>query len=204
MPDLRAHLSRILQGRVCVVGVGSTDCGDDGFGVRLAEALGKSEVRSPKAEGNPKTGAWRNGASDADSDLGYRVWRFGFGSIIVAGNAPERVIGQATDGGLDTVLFLDAAEFGAAPGSVVVLNSSDIRARFPQVSTHRMSLGLLAKWVEANGRTKAWLLAVQPESLKPGAGLTPRVQAALEILRHWLCAVLAREQHNFPRTREAA
>jgi hypothetical protein len=43
-------------------------------------------------------------------------------------------------------------------------------------------LGLLAKWAEANGTTKAWLLGVQPESLKPGAELTPAVQAILELL----------------------
>ena len=55
-------------------------------------------------------------------------------------------------------------------------------ARFPQISTHKISLGLLAKRAEANGTTKAWLLGVQPESLKPGEELTPAVQATLELL----------------------
>jgi len=59
-------------------------------------------------------------------------------------------------------------------------------ARFPQVSTHKISLGLLARCLEANGRTRAWLLGVQPESLQPGAGLTPAVQNTLKILTELL------------------
>ena len=42
-------------------------------------------------------------------------------------------------------------------------------ARFPQVSTHKISLGLLARLDRgAVARRKAWLLGVQPESLRPG------------------------------------
>ncbi len=55
---------------------------------------------------------------------------------------------------------------------MVLLNSDEMTARFPQISTHKISLGLLAKRVEANGTTKAWLLGVQPESLRPGEELT--------------------------------
>jgi hydrogenase maturation protease len=168
MADLHEQLRLILQGRVCLVGVGNTDYGDDGFGVRLAEALGE------------------------------------FASFIIAGNAPERCLGQLTEGGFNTVLFLDSVDFGAAPGAVALLNSGETTARFPQISTHRMSLGLLAKWVEARGTAKAWLLGVQPESLKPGGEFTPRVQTTLEILRDLLGEVLARVERKSIPTGEAA
>ena len=36
MSDLRLQLERCFRGRVCVVGVGNVDWGDDGLGVRLA------------------------------------------------------------------------------------------------------------------------------------------------------------------------
>jgi hydrogenase 3 maturation protease len=85
-----------------------------------------------------------------------------------------------TESAFDTVLFLDAVEFGAVPGSVVLLDASEMTTRFPQVSTHKLSLGLLAQMIEANGRTKVWLLGVQPASLKPGEGLSPRVAATVE------------------------
>jgi hypothetical protein len=53
MPDLREQLRACLQGRVCLVGVGNADHGDDGFGVRLAESL-ESEIRNPKETRSPK------------------------------------------------------------------------------------------------------------------------------------------------------
>lgn len=148
MPDLREQLEVCFQDRVCLMGLGNTDYGDDGFGVRLAETLAAAGVPD----------------------------------VIVAGTTPDRFVGRVAGGGFDHLVFLDAVEFGSAPGSVVFLNAEEMSARFPQISTHKISLGLLAKWIEANGSTRAWLLGVQPESLKPGAGLTPTVQRTLEAL----------------------
>ena len=148
MPDLREQLARCHSGRVCLVGLGNPDYGDDGFGVRLAEAL-------------------------ADA---------GASAVVVAGAAPERVLGAIADQRFDSVIFLDAVEFGGAPGSVVFLGSDQMAGRFPQISTHKMALGTLAKWIEANGTTRAWLLGAQPESLKPGGQLTPVVRRTLERL----------------------
>ena len=190
MPDFREQLRRSLQGRVGLEGVGNPDQGDDGFGVRLAEALSQPAACRPRGAGNPESAAWPN---DANTAGGFRFSRCGSASVIIAGNAPERLLGRLSDGSLDTVLFLDAAEFGAVPGSVVLLNSQGITARFPQVSTHRVSLGVLAKWVEASGAAKAWLLGVQPASLKLGAGLTPPVQATFEILCQLLGELLAHD-----------
>jgi hydrogenase maturation protease len=148
MPDLREQIQQCLQGRVCLMGLGNVDDGDDGFGVRLAEKL--------EAEG--------------------------LADVIVAGTMPERFTGTVTDNHYDYLLFLDAAEFGGAPGSVVFLNAEEMAARFPQISTHKISLGLLAKWIEDSGKTKAFLLGVQPLSLKTVQELTPTVQATLDVL----------------------
>ena len=175
MPDLREQLQQLLQGRVCLMGLGNLDYADDGFGVRLAEEL-QSEGRGPKAERSPKS----EGRGEV---LGSSCSAFGLRShVIVAGRTPERLIGRFAQQGFDHLIFLDAVDFGGAAGSVVLLSSDEIAARYPQISTHKISLGLLAKWAEANGTTKAWLLGVQPESLKPGAELTPAVQAILELL----------------------
>jgi hydrogenase 3 maturation protease len=175
MPNLREQLQQCFQGRVCLIGLGNLDYGDDGFGVRLAEEL-KSEVRSPKSEDRGEA----PGSSSSNFELRPS---FGLRSrVIIAGTTPERFISRVADEGFDHVIFLDAVEFGGAPGSVVLLNSGEITLRYPQVSTHKLSLGLLAKWVEANGTAQAGLLGVQPESLKPGENLTPAVQATLELL----------------------
>lgn len=150
MNDLSQQLLQGLAGRVCLLGVGNVDRGDDGFGVRLAEALGKR----------------------CEHDI----------EIVVAGQTPERCLSRLAEAGFDHVVFLDAVEFGGTAGSVVFLNSAEMAARFPQVSTHKLSLGLLARLIEAGGRTRAWLLGVQPGSLAQGTGLTTPVQRSLALL----------------------
>jgi hydrogenase 3 maturation protease len=145
MRDLCQQLQECLHGRVCFLGIGNTDYGDDGVGVRLAEELIHAGVPD----------------------------------VLIAGNTPEAFIGRIAEEGFDHLVFLDAVEFGGEPGSVVFLNAEEIAARFPQVSTHKISLGLLAKRVEANGTTRTWLLGVQPASLRCG---TSTVAATLEVL----------------------
>lgn len=155
MKNLREQLECSLQGRVCFMGLGNAEYGDDGFGVRLASEL--------KAAGVP--------------------------DVVVAGTTPDRWIGRLA--GFDHIVFLDAVEFGGTPGSVVFLDSAEIAARFPQVSTHKISVGVLARWVELGHSTKAWLLGVQAESLKPSPQLTPTLQVSLEALRELLCNIAA-------------
>jgi hydrogenase maturation protease len=152
MPGLREHIRSSLRGRVCFMGLGNVDGGDDGFGVRLAEAL--------EGAGVPE--------------------------VVIGATAPETLAGRCADGRFDHLVFLDAADFGATPGSVVFLNSGEMAARYPQISTHRISLGMLAKCVESGGRTRAWLLGAQPETLKPASGLSPALQRTLEVLAEML------------------
>jgi hydrogenase maturation protease len=158
MSNLREQLEQNLSGRVCFMGLGNTEYGDDGFGVRLAEEL--------IAAGLP--------------------------DVVIAGTTPDRWIGQILD--FDQVLFLDAVDWGGTPGSAALLNSTEVTARFPQVSTHKISLGVLAKWVEMNGTTRAWLLGVQPESLKPSLALTPTIETTLQVLTELLCSLACEEQ----------
>ena len=147
MLQFEQQLSRVCQGRVCLMGIGNVDLGDDGFGVRLAEAIGQE--RMPRVE------------------------------VMIAGTSPERYAGRARDRGWDNLIFLDAVNFGAEPGAVVLLDSAEMVAHFPQVSTHKISLGLLAQCVESGSPARVWLLGVQPASLVPGAGLSLPMSRAL-------------------------
>ena len=135
--------------RVCFLGLGNPEYGDDGFGVRLAEELSAA----------------------------------GLENVVIAGTFPERYIGRITERKFDELVFLDAVEFGAEPGDLVFLEAPDIKTRFPQISTHKISLAVLADLAEANGRTKSWLVGVQPETVKPGAPLSSTVQKTLELAK---------------------
>jgi hydrogenase maturation protease len=161
MNDLRSNLHRILRGRVCLVGLGSVEHGDDGLGVQLAHDLSVAlaHLRPGPAATAP--------------------------SVLLGGTQPEFQLRRLPKD-LDSVVFLDAVDFGGAPGSVVLLDSAAMRARYPQISTHRLSVGLLAQLVETGSRSRAWLLGVQPESLREGAPLSEKVRVTLRLL----CALL--------------
>lgn len=163
MPDLREQLQHCFRGRVCVMGLGNIDYGDDGFGVYLAESIASRLARSGKGL------------------LGRNV--------ISAGTMPERHISYVTAKSLDNLVFLDAVEFGGEPGSVLLLTAEDTTARFPQISTHKMSIGLLANLINDGKRTRVWLLGVQPVSLKTAGGLTNELQTTLEQLSALLCDI---------------
>jgi hydrogenase 3 maturation protease len=157
--ELREQLRCCLRGRVCFVGVGNVERGDDGFGVRLAEELDRAGVRD----------------------------------VVFAGTTPEHRIGRYAERGFDHLIFLDAVECGAAPGSVVLLDAREIACRFPQISTHNISLGVLAKYIESSGTTRAWLLGAQPESVKPCAGLSPVMRKTLAAVVDLFGGILRKE-----------
>jgi hydrogenase maturation protease len=161
MTDLRKNIGICGEGRVCLMGLGNPECGDDGLGVCLAQELAL----------------------------------LGVPDVVVAGTEPDRFMGRVAEGGFDHLILMDAVDFGGAPGSAIWLDRRALASRWPQVSTHRVSLGLLARWVESAGRTRAWLLGVQPQSLKPAGALSPVVRATLDVLRDWLreaCAARAK------------
>lgn len=125
--------------------------------------------------------------------LAQALLEAGVPDVIVAGSSPDRYLGATANRKFDHLVFLDAVEFGAAPGSAVFLDCRQIAARYPQISTHKISLGALAGFVESNGVTKAWLLGVQPESLKEGQGLTSTVRKTLDALLELLVQVRTQE-----------
>jgi hydrogenase maturation protease len=84
------------------------------------------------------------------------------------------------------VVFLDAAEFGAQPGAVTWLDATQIQARFPQISTHRIALSTLARLLLGRNASGVWLLGIQPASLRPGNRLTPAVQSTVELLNRFI------------------
>jgi hydrogenase maturation protease len=175
MPDLREQIRKCFEGRVCLMGLGNVEYGDDGLGVHLARAIAEAGGRGPRSTVHGPQSTVRS-LPFALRPPPSQVW------CLVAGQNPERFLGRVAQRGFDNLVFLDAVEFGGLPGSVILLDCQRMAARFPQVSTHKVSLGLLAKWAEANGTTRAWLLGVQPASLEPGAPLSAQVQATLEVL----------------------
>ncbi len=128
--------------------------------------------------GNPDYGDDGFGVQLADE-----LTKAGIPEVVIGGAVPEQRLGKIAAQDFDYVVFLDAVDFAAPPGSLVVMGARQIQVRFPQISTHKISLSVLAEMVQANGRTKVWLVGVQPESIRQDKPVTSVVRATLEIVK---------------------
>ncbi|MFB3818059.1 MAG: hydrogenase maturation protease, partial [Candidatus Methylomirabilales bacterium] len=114
----------------------------------------------------------------------------GLPDVLAAERTPEHWAGQLMHGRFDSILLLDAVDAGLPAGDVLLMDATRIQARFPQISTHRLSLGLLARLLEGQGTGRVRLLGIQPASLAPGAGLSPAVRATVHLLTDLLRSLL--------------
>lgn len=93
---------------------------------------------------------------------------------------PEDCIHKIMDEKPDTILFVDAVDFGGEPGSVIFSELMEVPSA---ISTHRLPLSLLVKLLEEEGvKTKAYILGVQPKSVNIGEGLSPEVKKSADML----------------------
>lgn len=103
--------------------------------------------------------------------------------VFDGGASPERILPCVRDGGYDSIVFLDAADLGAAPGTVCVLDTHEITARYPQVSTHKMSVATLARLAGEGNNASLWLIGIQPQSIEMNRqGLSEPVATTIHIL----------------------
>jgi len=93
----------------------------------------------------------------------------GWPSVFIAETTPENHIGRLADGNFTDVLLVDAVDAGAKPGTAVFLDAAGIDSRFPQVSTHKLSLAMISRVAIERYGCKAWLLGVQPTAVQAGA-----------------------------------
>jgi hydrogenase 3 maturation protease len=98
---------------------------------------------------------------------------------IDAGPAPENYLEKVARAGPDTVVIVDAADFGGRPGEVALYGADRIAAG--GLSTHASSLRLVADYLAHRCGARVYLLAVQPERAD-GVGLSDAAGAALDRL----------------------
>jgi hydrogenase maturation protease len=113
----------------------------------------------------------------------------GVEGVFIARANPENLVGRLAAGNYENVVFLDAVAAGAAPGSAVLLDAGQLEELFPQVSTHRLSLGTLARLISAGNGKRVWLLGIQPDSVEMGAGVSASVAETARLLSELIAAV---------------
>jgi len=98
--------------------------------------------------------------------------------VLDAGDVPENYITQIENSGANFILIVDAADFGANPGEIALIELSDLKKI--GASTHTANLPLLLKIIPKDKRPETLLVAIQPESTLPGKGLSEAVRNSLD------------------------
>ena len=108
--------------------------------------------------------------------------------VIDAGAVPENYLEKVTRSRPDTVLILDAVDFGGAPGTLSILDPECLSSS--GLSTHGLSLQIAAQFLKARTQAKLALLAIQPADIGLGTQLSEEVSRAVERLQETLSAAL--------------
>lgn len=115
--------------------------------------------------------------------LASRAGRFPY---VDACEVPENYGGWVAKQGLEVAVFVDAVDFGGAPGEWRVIPFEDLL--HSASSTHRLSLHFLIRYLTEQWKGDPVLVGVQPKSLKLGDGLSAEVEEGLGSLAEALLA----------------
>ena len=148
--------------KLAVLGVGNVLKGDDAVGVRTIEALRTLVGPQPC----PKL------------------------LLLAAYEVPENYTGKIRDFQPTHTLIIDAVSASWPAGTVFVVDPRDLPDA--DISTHRTSLSVLARFLETTMRCRVLMLGVEPEEFLSGRGLTPAVQDAAEAISRYLAGFVRR------------
>lgn len=144
--------------RLALMGIGNELNGDDAAGVQVIRRLRQRLAESPQR------------------------------LLLEAGLAPESFSGPLRRFQPDLVLWIDAAEMGAAPGTVAWLQPDEMDGF--SASTHTLPPSVLAGYLTQELACSVGLLGIQVQQVEFDQPLSPAVQHAVEQLADSLAVVL--------------
>lgn len=103
-----------------------------------------------------------------------------------SGSSPENYLGKIIKDKPDTVVIIDAVDFGGKPGEYQVLEGPELQTT-NLFSTHNASISLTINYLQSNLKVDIIILIIQPKSLKFGDGLSREMAETLDFLEGWFC-----------------
>ena len=116
---------------------------------------------------------------------------------IDAGAVPENYLEKVARSRPDTILILEAMDFGGAAGEIRILDPGSIAPS--GLSTHALSLQMTAEFLKARTRARLVVLAIQPANVGYGTQLSDEVTCAVGLVQEALSDALrerASDQHD--------
>ncbi len=136
--------------RICVMGIGNTQKGDDAVG--------------------PLTIAM----------IMCRLKRRKFKNLILVngGDTPENFTGDIRKFQPSLTIIIDTCISGKRPGTIYLVEPEKIQEN--EVSTHRMPLSMLVKFLETTIPTRVIILGIEPKNLNFKDDISPAVEWAID------------------------
>jgi len=105
-------------------------------------------------------------------------------TVYDSGQSPENYLGKIVKEKPDTVVIIDAVDFGAKPGEFNLLEGQDIKS-VNLFFTHNASISLLINYLKTSLGADIIILIIQPENIALGDELSPQVLETLVQLEDW-------------------
>lgn len=112
-------------------------------------------------------------------------------SLLDVGEVPESFFSRILAAHADTIVVIDAADFGAAPGDLAVLEAEALAGC--SVSTHQMPMDLFFRFIKGNSHTEMFALGIQPAQIAFGESMSPAVADSVHALAGLLRDLLAKQ-----------
>jgi hydrogenase 3 maturation protease len=110
-------------------------------------------------------------------------------SLLDVGEVPESYLSRIQAVRADTIVLIDAANFGAAPGDLAVLEAEDIAGC--SLSTHQMPLDLFFRFLAGERAADMFALGIQPAQIGFGESMSPEVTDSVHALAKLLQDLLS-------------
>ena len=111
--------------------------------------------------------------------------------VVDCGEVPENYGGWVERRGLESVVYVDAIDFGGEPGELRIVPL--VKLMQSATSTHNLSLHYVIRYLEEEWDGEAILVGIQPAHLTLGAEASAAVSAAVDELAGILAAAARAE-----------
>jgi len=103
-----------------------------------------------------------------------------------SGSSPENYLGKIIKDAPQTVVIIDAVDFGGEAGEFRVLESEDLQT-INLFSTHNASISLVINYLKNNLKVDIIVLTIQPKTVVFGDKLSREISETLQKLEEWFC-----------------
>jgi hydrogenase 3 maturation protease len=167
--------------RLFVLGIGNKRKGDDAAGNLFVRLFKREMARKKRSADSGSAGIGRPGRPKSKSPpLELRG--------LDAGETPESSTGLIRKFRPTHVLIVDAALGGHQPGTIFVIDKENIRQE--DLSTHRIPLALLVRYLEETIGCRVILVGIEPKEIAWGIPASSAVKTAAARLAGWLAETL--------------